>query len=301
MEPIRNSPFGAVRVVGAVVRDIEQVVRYFASLGIGPFGPTAQVHTYNEYRGKPVDTEIKLLMTNMGEVDFVLMQPVSGPSIQRDFLEEKGEGLFHLGFMVDDIDGAEEAVRSYGLNILQKGRSERGGYAFFDTDRVGGVVFELIQRPEGASIVRTEQKPFNKLAQAGLVVKDLEKTIDFYEKLGIPPFKPLKFEIDKRWLRGETIELSNKIKISQAGPLELEPMQPVEGNSIQMQFLRERGEGLHHLAFFMDDVEEEVRRLEAKGVGLSQYGKGSYDSFNFLETDKIGGVIMEFVRRQPQD
>ena len=68
-----------------------------------------------------------------------------------------------------------------------------------------------------------------------------------------------------------------------------------------MQFLKERGEGLHHLAFFMDDVEEEVAKLQSKGVELSQYGKGSHDSFNFFETDKIGGVILEFVRRQPQD
>ena len=163
------------------------------------------------------------------------------------------------------------------------------------------MVFELIQRPKSVSIARTQQKPFNKLAQAASVVRDLDKTVDYYEKLGIPPFKPLKMEIDQRWLKGKTIELRNKIKITQAGPLELEPMQPVEGNSIQMQFLRERGEGLHHLAFFMDDVEEEVARLQSKGVELSQYGRSSYNSFNFFETDKIGGVILEFVRRQPQD
>ena len=301
MEPIRNSPFGEVRLVGAVVRDINRVVEYYALLGIGPFGPTRQVETYHEYRGKPVDTEIKFLMTNMGEVDFVLMQPISGPSVQRDFLEEKGEGLFVLGFVVDDIDEAEKDVTSQGLNILQKGRSDRGGYAFFDTDRIGGVAFELIQRPKDVPVARTEQKPFNKLVQAASVVSDLDKAVGFYEKLGIPPFKPLKMEIDQRWLRGETIELRNNTKITQAGPLELELMQPVEGNSIQMQFFKERGEGLHHLAFFMDDVEEEVARLQSKNVELSQYGKGSHDSFNFFETDKIGGVILEFVRRQPQD
>ena len=180
MEPIRNSPFGEVRLVGAVVRNIDLVVEYLATLGIGPFGPTTQVPTYHEYKGRPVDNEIKMLMTNMGEADFVLMQPVSGPSIQRDFLENKGEGLFQLGFIVDDIDEAEKNVAGQGLNILQKGRSERGGYAFFDTDRVGGAVFELIQRPMGIPVARTGQKPFNKLVQAGSVVRDLDKAVETY-------------------------------------------------------------------------------------------------------------------------
>ena len=301
MEPIKNSPFGEVRLVGAVVRNIDRVVEYLGTLGIGPFGPAAQVPTYNEYKGRPVDNEVKAVVTNMGNADFVLMQPVSGHSIQHDFLESKGEGLFQLGFIVDDIDRAEKNLTSQGLNILQKGRSEHGGYAFFDTDRIGGAVFELIQRPKGVSIARTEQKPFNKLVQAASVVKDLDETIDFYEKLGIPSFNSLKMVIDQRWFKGETIEIRNDNKITQAGPLELELMQPVEGDSIQRQFFNQRGEGLHHLGFFMDNVEEEVTKLQSKGVELSQYGKSSYNSFNFFETDKIGGIILEFVRRQPQD
>jgi len=304
MEPIKNSPFAKVGQVGTVVRDIDKVVDYYASLGIGPFGPPRQIATYHEYQGKPVAAKAKFLLTNMGEVDFELIQPLGGPSIWQDFLDKKGEGLHHLGFFVENIDQEEKNLTSQGINVTQKGKSDKGGYTYFDTDRVGGVVFELIQKPEGVEIAKTKAdgNPFAVLHQAAGVVTDIDKAVEHYAWLGVGPFKPMKIVITDKWVRGTPVQLKTKALITQLGPLEFELLQPVEGPSVYWEYLRKTGgEGLQHLGFFLDNLEEESEKLFKKGVKPTQQGRGPSDGFDYFETDEIGGVVLEFVRRGPQD
>lgn len=304
MEPIKNSPFTRAGQVGAVVKDMDKVIDYYASLGIGPFGEPRQIITSHEYKGKTINTKAKFLLTNMGEVDFELIQPIEGPSVWQDFLEKKGEGLHHIGFFVKNIDEAEQNLVNQGLNIIQKGRSDKGGYAYFDTDRVGGVVFELIQKPEGVQIAKTkaEGNPFAVLHQAAAVVTDIDKAVEHYTSLGVGPFKPMKIEIVDKWVRRTPVQLKTKALITQIGPLELELLQPIEGPSVYWEYLKKTGsEGLQHLGFFIDNLEEESEKLFKKGVKPTQQGKGPSDAFDYFETDEIGGVVLEFVRRGPQD
>ncbi len=302
MEAIKNSPFKKAGQVGAVVKDLEKVLAYYASLGLGPFGEPRQIMTYHEYKGEEIEGKAKYALLKMGEVDFELIQPLGGPSIWQDFLEKRGEGLHHIGFFVKNIDEAEENLTSQGLNIIQKGRSDKGGYAYFDTDRVGGVVFELIQKPEGVPVAEMKSGPFAVLHQVAAVVTDMDKAVEHYAWLGIGPFKPMKIEITDKWVRGTPVQLKTKALITQLGPLEFELLQPVEGPSVYWEYLkRTGGEGLHHLGFFLENIKEETEKLLKKGVKPTQQGRGPSDAFDYFETDEIGGVVLEFVKRGPQD
>ncbi len=303
MEAIKNSPFAKAGQVGVIVKDMDRVVSYYASLGLGPFGQPRQMMTYHEYQGKPIEAKVKFLLTNMGEVDLELIQPLGGPSIWQDFLDKRGEGLHHLGFFVDNIDRGEENLISQGLNIIQKGRSDKGGYAYFDTDRIGGIIFELIQKPEGAPVAKVKgDSPFAVLHQAAAVVTDIDKVVEHYAWLGVGPFKPMKIEITDKWVRGKPVQLKSKALITQIGPLELELLQPVEGPSVYWEYLKKTGgEGLQHLGFFLDNIKEETDKLLKKGVKPTQQGRGPSDAFDYFETDEIGGVVLEFVKRGPQD
>ena len=304
MEPIKNSPFKAIGQIGVVVKDMDRVIDYYASLGIGPFGQPMQEMRHFEYRGKPVDAKSKILITNLGNADIELIQPLEGPSIWQEFLDKKGEGLHHIGFFIDDIDKEEENLTRQGLEIVQKGRSDRGGYAYFDTEGIGGVIFELIQRPKGAFPVKTkaDDNPFAVLHQVAFVVNDIDKTVDYYGKLGIGPFKPMKLQITDKLVRGKPVELKTKALITQVGPIEIELLQPIEGPSVYFEYLKKTGsEGFHHLGFFIDNIKEETEKLLKKGIKPTQQGRGPSDAFDYFETDEIGGVVMEFVKRGPQD
>jgi len=148
-----KSPFSDIKQVGIVVKDINKAVDYYSSLGIGPFrtlpSGNAPVYTDKKLRGKEAEFTMEIRLAQVGEVELELIQPLEGESIYKEFLEEKGEGLHHLGFFVDDIDEEEARLAKQGIKALASGRRPGGGFTYFETDRIGGVIMELIQRSKG--------------------------------------------------------------------------------------------------------------------------------------------------------
>ena len=136
--------------VGVVVKNIDEAVEYFQGLGIGPFEPSNLVHIDRKMYGKPVPADVKNIIkaTKMGPIGIELIQPVSGESPHKRFLESRGEGINHLAFVVDDIEEAISIMLEAGFKLLSSSKNQGGGgMAYFDTDKVGGVQIELEEIP----------------------------------------------------------------------------------------------------------------------------------------------------------
>jgi 4-hydroxyphenylpyruvate dioxygenase-like putative hemolysin len=145
-----KSPFSKIGQIGVVVRNMNEAVAYYSSLGLGPFEALNVSRYDRRVHGKPGGDEHKNLLrvTQAGNVEFELIQPVSGNSIQKQFLEQKGEGINHLGFFVDDLEAEVAKLVKKGFKVINSVKYVGGGgVAYLDTDRIGGVCFELIQRP----------------------------------------------------------------------------------------------------------------------------------------------------------
>lgn len=145
-----KSPFSELHHVSIVVRDIEESAKYYMSAGIGPFVEYPPMREYT--RINVPDEEgfynLRIMVARIGSVDLQLIQPGEGQSLYKEHLEQKGEGVFHLGFVVKDIDGAEADVKKKGLNVISNGRREDGsGFAYLDTAEKGGVTLLIRQSP----------------------------------------------------------------------------------------------------------------------------------------------------------
>ncbi len=78
--------------------------------------------------------------------DNMLIELIEGKTIHEAFLKEKGEGLHHIGFEVKDLKEGIAKAGKLGLQVTQSWQREDGlGFAYLDSDRTGGVVFEMIQ------------------------------------------------------------------------------------------------------------------------------------------------------------
>jgi 4-hydroxyphenylpyruvate dioxygenase-like putative hemolysin len=159
MEWEGTGTFGHVDHIGVIVEDMEKAVRYYESLGIGPFeerkGPGATERTlYGQPGG---DMRLRVSNASMGSVRIELIQPVCGKSVQADYLATHGEGINHLGFIVKDCQATVRRLREQGFRVVAGGKIPGGGeFAYFDTDKTGGIVFEVVQpppppTPEGSS------------------------------------------------------------------------------------------------------------------------------------------------------
>lgn len=131
-----------------VVRDLKKATEYYEQiLNIGPFVFPHITYDGITYLGKPSDGYWKMAFARMGTIELELSCPIRPPSIYEDFLNEKGEGLHHIGFDVSNLDEAIKRAEGVGIKVLMSGRTSKGGFAHLDTTEFGGTIFEVIQRP----------------------------------------------------------------------------------------------------------------------------------------------------------
>jgi len=137
--------------------------------------------------------------------------------------------------------------------------------------------------------------------QIGLVVRDLEKTADFYySTFGIGPFSVVpEVKFDGVILRGQPSDSKIKVAFADSGPLQIELIQPLEGENIYTEFLRSGNEGLHHLGFEVDNFEGMLAKFKRRGVEPMFWKNFGFMAFAYLDTGKIGGVIVELLWHKP--
>ena len=144
-----------VTQIGVVVRDLDQAMGYYSkTLGLGPFNPVFELAPDKSwYMGKESPLHLRIGRTQWGSMDLELIQPLKGKSVHQDFLDTHGEGLHHLGIDVDNYEEVIQAMMGAGFTPLQSLEvflSMNNSWAkstYFDTQKTGGIVLEVIYRP----------------------------------------------------------------------------------------------------------------------------------------------------------
>lgn len=135
--------------IGVLVRDADDAARFFESIGFGPFRPSLLVHYDRQVHGRPApDVRNAANVSKLNHIGFEVIAPVFGDSIQREWLETRGESINHLCFIVDDIDEATALMVEAGFEVISSGKNEGGGgMAYFAHEMLRGVQIELDELP----------------------------------------------------------------------------------------------------------------------------------------------------------
>lgn len=134
------------------------------------------------------------------------------------------------------------------------------------------------------------------LVQIGFVVKDTEKASTAFAALvGMGPAACVDtacMDLSTWYFRGKQIGAKASIKAFRFGNIEFEFIQPYEGDSTWHEFLLEKGEGMHHFAFKVDDMHAKLAELNAAGYPTIEYGDMGGGQFAYVDgQDKIGAII----------
>ncbi len=151
-----------------------------------------------------------------------------------------------------------------------------------------------------------EKSPFSKLHHIGVIVRDMDKAIEYFESLGMGPFEVVsrRVKIIERKVRGKLIPLNSLVTkeySGQMGSIQLQLLQPIAGDYYWKEFLETRGEGIQHLGFAVDDIDRETTKMEEKGFEVlyrSRYEGGG--GATYFDTGKIGGILVELVQWPPE-
>lgn len=126
----------------------------------------------------------------------------------------------------------------------------------------------------------------DKIEHIGIAVKDLAVSNVLFEKLlGAPSYKT-----------EEVISEGVKTSFFKSGPNKIELLEPVNEKSPIAKFLDKNGEGIHHIAFSVDDLAAEIERLKQEGFTvLPGFPKNGADNkiVAFLHPKETNGVLIE--------
>ena len=125
-----------------------------------------------------------------------------------------------------------------------------------------------------------------KVDHIGIAVKNLDETIPYYtETLGL---KVLKIE--------EVASESVRVAFIDAGNVKLELLEPMSEQSAIHSFIEKKGEGIHHIAFGVEGIEERMNELREKGIRIlneqPKIGAGGAQ-VAFLHPKSSFGVLYE--------
>ena len=137
----------------------------------------------------------------------------------------------------------------------------------------------------------TQQFQAKSIDQISYAVKDIDKTVDSWSRLyGIGPWTYR----DNGGVDAKGRPWKARLAFAHVGPVEMELVQCIEGRIFQSRFLDTWGEGIHHIGFYVDNVDTEVKKLAAQGVKVFLHDPGR---FAYLDAGGVGGAIFELIQR----
>jgi len=129
-------------------------------------------------------------------------------------------------------------------------------------------------------------KPYH-IDHIGIAVKSIEESRKFYEDV-------LELECYKI---EEVPDQKVKVAFFKVGEVKIELLEPTEPDSPIAKFLEKKGQGIHHIAYFVHNVNEAIMVSEARGCEAidkkSRKGADGMD-IGFLHPKSTGGVLVEF-------
>jgi catechol 2,3-dioxygenase-like lactoylglutathione lyase family enzyme len=140
---------------------------------------------------------------------------------------------------------------------------------------------------------------FKNIVQVGIVVSDIEKVRAAWAKLlGVdepPIIETEDWESTHMMFRGEASKGRAKLTFFKLENIVLEIIQPIDGPSTWQDFLETHGNGIHHIAFITENVDESARKLLETGASEEQKGHFKGGGYIYLDSRKSLGAIVELL------
>ena len=126
----------------------------------------------------------------------------------------------------------------------------------------------------------------NKIEHIGIAVKNLETSNQLFEKLlGVASYK-----------MEDVLSEGVKTSFFKTGPNKIELLEASNEDSPISKFIEKKGEGIHHIAFEVDDIVAEIERLKEEGfIILNETPKKGADNklVAFIHPKTANGVLVE--------
>jgi hypothetical protein len=298
--------------------------RYSEIFGIGPWNFIEGKVRDCILHGKTlrnIDCGLRLALADLGKMQIELIQPMYGPSTHMSFLKEYGEGIHHVSFgTIEDHDQVVSSLNARGIGIEMQGLAgDVSTFTYLASQKTLGTILEVVNPimskkrgslPSWGTYNNPDEGVIDikgkEIKQLGIVVEDVEEIAkNYWELLGVGPWTLIDFKpphLANVSLHGiaihDNVDVHIKAAIAQFGDMQIELLQPVQGPSTYMEFLKTRGQGIHHVSFDrIEDHDEMISGFNRIGIETESSGLlGGTITFTYMATQKDLGTIFEALK-----
>jgi methylmalonyl-CoA/ethylmalonyl-CoA epimerase len=142
------------------------------------------------------------------------------------------------------------------------------------------------------------EKPiFKGVHHVAVVVKDLDEAMKrYWDEYGIGPWDIHTFDpstVSDMIIRNERVDHAFRLAGTKIGDFRLELIEPLDETCVYAEFLKEHGEGLHHVGFTVDNYDEAMGFFRGKGIGVLHGGTWHGSTYTYLESEDTLSFIAE--------
>lgn len=294
-----------------VVSDLDRVLEGWRKLGFHDLGDPLEADLDLDFRGRRVTARLRVASGRIGDVPVHWIQPSSVDNAYGEFLARHGAGVFSLVHRVPDAEALDRELarfKALGVGILQEGSlaTESGAirYVFLDTEAQGKYSLGLIHIPgnvDESPLAVPAATSGRRISQYAFVVRNLEAVSRYWEKLGFPAMDVTRPNTRELIYRGQPGNFEMELGWQRHGKVVYEWVHPLKGPSTYHEYFDRHGEGVHHIAFQVNDIDKEIAEWTARGFPVSQAGawgekdKPGSGRFAYMDTQAIGGIEVELL------
>ena len=306
----------------AATRDIDRTLRAWCDLmGVGPWlvltsGPDTIANVIVNNQPQPPGTDFRsyCALTELGNAQLELIQPLYGDEALPAFLDRNGDSWHHFKEHVPGdrvLAAGREYLEKKGLDIVSYGEIDEDRYLNVGTYDAVGANFELgntgrisfppeFQRkwPEGDTAALAAGSRRWLVTELTFVTDDLDRALKNWEQLlDVGPWKVA--TVTERDLSEVVIEnrlsaapFAYRRALTVWGDKYVEVVQPLNGLPVFEEYARRSVKGMHSVVFHVPEAEFDARlaAFAARGVGNRFGARLGSVRFASLDTEKILGV-----------
>jgi methylmalonyl-CoA/ethylmalonyl-CoA epimerase len=292
-----------------VVDDIENVMKHWRILGFDQimYLDTVEVNLV----GSKNKERVILALANLGGADITWIQPLDGKSVFSRFHDSYGDGALALVHRVvdpKDLKAELSRLRRTGMQVLEEIKITTGKgnlhYFIMDSYDQGKYFLGFVTGNERLDLSK-ELTAANlhgmRINQYAFAILDPEPVSEYWSRIGLPEFQLNHPELGKPHYYGRPADHDLMQGWQRHGSVAYEWCIPLRNPTVYDDHIKKHGEGIHHLAFSVKDMDVVLEDYVSKGYVVSmggtwgEEGKRGSGRYEYLDLEHAGGLTMELL------
>jgi methylmalonyl-CoA/ethylmalonyl-CoA epimerase len=294
-----------------VVDDLNNIIRHWNNLGFDQVMDLDTVNAELKKSGKTV--RLKMAKANLGGANITWIQPLGEGSVFYEFHTLSGNGAMSLVYrmanekaLLDELNRLSEIGLNVKEEIIINTKSGNVNYVLLDTRDEGKYYLGYTWGEEDTKLMQ-ELSSGNEydmqLNQYAFALRNdnVESVSGFWQKIGFPEFQIDHPELGNKHYYDKPVDHDLMQGWQRHGDIAYEWCIPVSTPIVYDDHIKKHGEGIHHLAFAVRDMDKVLNDYRSKGYVVSmggtwgEEGKPGSGRYEYIDMEDAGGVTIELL------